>query len=1277
MAVPVAVAVSESKVTSSGGGGGGGKDDGDEEIQEDGHDKQDDSDELDLPSAAFTALFKHADSIDAMLMLVGTAGAVVGGSTLPVFSVLFGDLVQSLGEGKANINTIVISFAVLAAIALVSSYLEVALFRLASQRMAGRVQRAYLKALLDQDPGYFDTSDKLSGKLLSSISNDAAEYKDSVSEKASNVVHHTSTLLVGMGIGFWYNWVLSLVLLACIPLLAAAGAVMSNSLENASKANAEAFGNAGAIVTETVGAARIVYSLGIEDKFVKQFGDTLKTTIAMGRRAAAGFGFGQGVIDFVFFGIYALALWYGAKQITDGDATGGDVMTTLFAVVIGGFGIGNTAPGFAAFAKGRAALARINAVLERQPAIADPADGGKEPSNATGTLVMTDVAFAYPSRPGVPILQGLNLSVASGESVALVGKSGSGKSTVIQLVERFYDPLGGKITFDGHELKSLKLAWLRSHLGLVSQEPTLFATSIRENILYGRPGATQADIEAACLMAHVTEFVSTLPDKFETQAGERGVQLSGGQKQRIAIARAVLRNPTLLLLDEATSALDTESERLVQDALDKLMERRSSIAIAHRLSTIQNSDKIVVMQKGRKVEEGTHEQLRNTKDGVYSMLLRQQQGRGSTDDLTKVESQASFDDEEDGEDGGKVVSKSPTKVMSKTLSKSSSNKDGEEEKKEGEEESEEEKAVNVGFADLWPYQKPEAGWIVVGIIGSMLAGVVLPLFAVAFAGFFDVFFMPEGRARDNKVMEYSLMMLGLGIASFVGKFFAGLGLGIAGNRLALRLREALFGAYMNQEIGFYDEARNTSGAIVSRVEKDTMNIRGALGDRFGVALRCVVCVAAGYTIGFFRDWKLTLVITAIFPLIVGSAAIDAMFRMGFDAGQGKKEIDPATQLAADAVANVRVVQAYDMSMPIIDAFTARRGGTSKEEVRLAHVVGMAFGFSQGIIYAQYSLCFWYGNELVKKGEMKFNEVFEVFFAILCVGFGLAEAGTMAPAVAEAPAAIKRVFAVLHRQPAIADPADGGKEPSNATGTLVMTDVAFAYPSRPGVPILQGLNLSVASGESVALVGKSGSGKSTVIQLVERFYDPLGGKITFDGHELKSLKLAWLRSHLGLVSQEPTLFATSIRENILYGRPGATQADIEAACLMAHVTEFVSTLPDKFETQAGERGVQLSGGQKQRIAIARAVLRNPTLLLLDEATSALDTESERLVQDALDKLMERRSSIAIAHRLSTIQNSDKIVVMQKGRKVEEGTHSALLSMNGIYTKMHTLNTGGAL
>ena len=584
--------------------------------------------EEELAPAGFFELWAHATAFDHLLNSAGLVGALVGGATLPVFSILFGDLLQSLGSGDEDINRLVVSFAVLAAIAFVSSYLEVALFRLAGQRQAGVLKRKYLAALLAQEPGYFDVTTSLSGKLVSSIANDTAEFKDAVSEKASNVVHHTSTLVIGLAIGFVYSWQLSLVLLACIPLLAGAGAIMSSSLDAASKTNAEAFGMAGSIVTETVGALRVVYSLDVQDTFVGRFAATLTRTIPMGRRAAASFGFAQGVIDFIFFGIYALALWYGTRMITDGEATGGDVMTTLFAVIIGGFGIGNTAPSVAAFAKGRSALARINQVLKRVPEVRDAEGGGLAPEHAEGSLAMSAVSFAYPSRPTVPILQGLDLTVASGESVALVGKSGSGKSTVIQLVERFYDPLSGSITFDGHELRALKLAWLRARLGLVSQEPTLFATSIRENILYGKPEASDGDVRAACEMAHVTEFVEALPEKYRTEVGERGVQLSGGQKQRIAIARAVLRNPTLLLLDEATSALDTESERLVQDALDRLMQKRSSIAIAHRLSTIQGSDKIVVMSKGKKVEEGTHDALRAVEDGVYAKLLRQQSGGG-------------------------------------------------------------------------------------------------------------------------------------------------------------------------------------------------------------------------------------------------------------------------------------------------------------------------------------------------------------------------------------------------------------------------------------------------------------------------------------------------------------------------------------------------------------------------------------------------------------------------------------------------------------------------
>jgi ATP-binding cassette subfamily B (MDR/TAP) protein 1 len=469
----------------------------------------------------------------------------------------------------------------------------------------------------------------------------------------------------------------------------------------------------------------------------------------------------------------------------------------------------------------------------------------------------------------------------------------------------------------------------------------------------------------------------------------------------------------------------------------------------------------------------------------------------------------------------------------------------------------------------------------------------------------------------------------------------------------------MFAAVLRQEVAWFDRDENSSGAITARLATDATVVRGLVGDRLSLVTQTLALIAISFAIGFALNWRLAFVILATYPLIVASSVCQQVMLKGF-AIDASKNYEQSSQVASEAVSNMRTVAAFSAEDKVLALFNSHLAGPLQRAFKRGQIAGIGFGSGQFALFASFGLALWYAGQLVSQGHGEFGQVLKVFMVMIVSAFAIGEALGLAPEVAKGSSALQSVFGLLDRRPAIDAEDPKAKSLATVTGTIDLSHVTFRYPSRPDVTVFNDFSLHVPAGRTVALVGQSGSGKSTIVSLVERFYDPLEGVVRIDGHDIRTLHLRALRRQIGLVSQEPTLFATTIKANIAYGRDNATEAEIVEAARSANAHTFISSLPDGYNTQVGERGVQMSGGQKQRIAIARAVLKDPRILLLDEATSALDSESEKVVQEALDRLMVGRTTVVVAHRLSTIRNADQIAVLAEGKIVEIGSHDKLIA-----------------
>ncbi|KAK3571853.1 hypothetical protein QTP86_020453, partial [Hemibagrus guttatus] len=1181
-------------------------------------------------------------------------------------------------------------FVAIGAVVLLVATFQVMLFILTSIKQTKRIREKYFHAILHQPMAWFDMHPI--GELNTRLTDDINTVSDGLGDKICIFVQFFCRFITGLIIGFIFGWKLTLVILAVSPLLAGSVAVWSKILATLTTKELTAYAKAGAVAEEVLVAIRTVIAFNGQNKALQKYETNLADAKKIGVKKAITTNMSLGLTQLFILATYALAFWYGTKLSVDEpeNYSIGKVLTVFFSVMIGAFSLGQGAPNLESVAKARGAAYAIYSTIDMPHPIDSSSKEGYKPDSVKGDIEFKNIHFNYPSRKDVKILQGLNLKVPNGKTIALVGSSGCGKSTTIQLLQRFYDPDQGEVTLDGRDIRTLNVRWLRENIGIVSQEPVLFGTTIAENIRYGREDATDEDIERAVREANAYEFISKLPEKLNTMVGERGAQLSGGQKQRIAIARALVKNPKILLLDEATSALDTQSEAIVQAALDKASAGRTTIVIAHRLSTIRTADIIAGFKDGQVVELGTHRELMSMKGVYYSLVTQQSQGNPEDDD----------DDDEDDDDGDEYddfdfedddgmgeTSDNPDGLVEVTtenggleknsirrsinLQRRSSKRKSKQKKKSKKskskkEKKEKEKVTDVPFTRILALNKPEWPYLMVGILASIVGGAVYPCVAILFAKIIGVFAEFDPEVKRQKTLMFSLLFLLLGAVSFITFFLQGVMFGKSGEILTMRLRSQAFKAILRQDVSWFDDHNNAVGVLTTKLAMDASMVKGAAGSRLGITSNAVCCLGIAVIIAFIYCWQLTLLILSCVPFLIGSHYIQMRALQGHT-HKDQSALEQSGKISTETVENFKTVVGLTKEDVFYQKFNESLSKPYRSALCKAPIYGLTFAISQAIPFFVNAAVFRFGSWLIAHCYTDYEKVFLVFSVIVFAAMSIGQSSSFAPDFAKAKAATGRILNLLQKVPEIDIYSEAGDKPTNFRGDIEFTDVHFSYSTRPNVKILQGLNISVAEGQTLALVGGSGCGKSTSVQLLERFYNTTSGHVLMDGVDTKKLNLAWLRSQLGLVSQEPILFDCSIAENIQYGDNSrvVSQPEIEEAAKNANIHDFILSLPEKYNTRVGDKGTQLSGGQKQRIAIARALVRQPKVLLLDEATSALDTESEKIVQKALDDARQGRTCIVIAHRLSTIQNADIIAVIQNGKVVEKGTHSQLIAKQGAY------------
>ena len=1252
-------------------------------------------------------LYCHlSESYEILLMILGTIAALGAGVAAPLMCYLFGDMANDFSSVNVdgnqmdlleqlmkckndeeimafaggnedrywsyriiyykakdmfnkfddNVDDLVKKLLIIGAAMFFAFGLEKFLWCYTGMRQMHHLKEKYFAVILRQEQGWFDANNAY--EFSTKVQAQFEQITLGVGEKFGITLHAISQVIVGLIIAFYKSWLLTLVMLALSPTIFSCVLFLVCTLRKPMIGSRKTYEKAGGAAEEMLYNIKTIASFSNFEFEIHRFNKMIDLVHYFDRQKAYRLGLSIGGILFFIYLTFFVAIVYARKLIGDevwndnssSPFTLGDTVTVVFCTLIAILSIGITAPNIKIIQESAIASSDYFTLYEREPQM-DFSQSIEMPprDQMQGRIEFKNVCFSYPSDPNKRmILNNLNIVIEPGKKVALVGESGCGKSTTVNLIERLYETTSGEVLIDGIDVKRYNLPYLRNMIGYVQQEPVLFNRPIRDNVIFGRDeyvrelGDPETLVQNAIEESYASEFVNNKKDGLNYIVGIKGSKLSGGQKQRIAIARAILCEPKILILDEATSALDNKSEKEVQRALDHISERNvTTVIIAHRLSTIKNADLIYAIRDGQVLESGTHEELLE-KQGYYYGLVKSQVGQDEEEkNNLKMKQSGSF----------QLLSQHTSRVNYEDVQR----QHDEIVEKEG-----------VSHGEMFRLLRNNKCDVVGGIVGSLFAGAVTPLTGYVLSRAFVLIASGHYHLVWHKSLIWCFVFL---VIAFVNGFFVFIKLWkleTIGSVITCNMRKEIVEKYLSLHVAYFDIDDNAPGALLTKLSIDTTQLNSIILTLVGDVVQTTGCTICGLIIGFIYDYRLTLISICFIPFIVGAVIIakDSV-RTATRKKDNRTDIEAGSMLS-ESVINTKTIFSLNFQTHAVNLYRDILKKETKAYLKDSIMLGFLIGLGTFILFSSHAVIFKCSIKFIRNRTLTYNDMNIVLNTLMTTSDGIADSLHGIGDYPKAKLSFKSIYKTMNTPSeinAFKNENNDKRFPRIFKGKIEFKDVTFCYPTKPNQKILKHLSLVVNPGEQAALVGYSGSGKSTIIQLIERFYDVTEGEILIDDINIKDYNLYELRKKIGMVSQEPVLFKRNVYENILYGNLNSSRDEVFKAAKKASIEKFFN------EKEMGTKEDPVSGGEKQRLAIARAFLKNPVILLLDEATSALDKESEKDVQKSIYELQKGRTSISIAHRLTTIINSDVIFVMQSGKIVEKGTHNELLSLQGKYYTLY--------
>ncbi|KAK5051558.1 hypothetical protein LTR84_003210 [Exophiala bonariae] len=1283
-------------------------------------------------------------------LLLGITCAIASGVPFPLIGIIFGQLLDDFNSATCNspetsesasqyqnsVNDKILLILYLAIAQFITIYIHLTCWSLNGARLAQRLREQYIRNLLRQEPSYFDSLPP--GEVSSRLNGDIQAIRSGTAEKVGICLSSVSFFITAYIVAFIKNHDLAAMLISLIPAYFLMSIVGSHYIEKYSALMSDYAATAASIASEALSNIVVVQAFGANVRLESKFSKALQSSEHEGLKKATAVGVQSGLLYFIAYSANGLAFWQGSKQIADSvrnDSTGttvGATFTVIFILIEATLTLSMVAPFLHLFGGAVASYEKLQEDLYREPSINGTGDSGTRLDQADGALELKEVSFVYPSRADVTVLDRINIRIPANKHTAIVGQSGSGKSTITGLFMRLYDPTEGQILFDGIDLRAINVHDLRSFIGLVQQEASLLDRSILENIAHGlintsnpqhshlkstllsdrigslanqlrggedilaaagKMGSEMVEIvnivQKAAVLADANDFIQKLQHGYGTVVGSTGRLVSGGQKQRVALARALVKDPKVLILDEATAALDSSSERRIQEAISKIAVDRTVVTIAHRLATVTSADNIIVMHKGRVIEEGDHPTLMAT-SGAYAEMVRLQ-GLG-------VKGKEPYSEESD-----KQISSTVLTEQNSEKSSFSNDETGDPEKSEflthqvivpalAEEQDEPftpKRSVWSVLRGYAPALKPHILTITAALIGSTVVGGSFSGEAVIFGntvGSLSPCNSEESiRSRGN---FFGLMFFVLAIIEFFANIVSWSGFGWVSEKIVYTVRVLSFRSLFEQDIHWHQSEGRTPALLLSYITRDGSALSGLSGSVIGTLFSITINLIAAIVLTHIVAWKIALVCLSLVPLLLGAGLMELRVLGQFEE-RHENAYTKSVDIGVEAITSIKTVASLSLEEEILGTYRRSLKGPRKEtfKVSLQASLWQAMTYLLGNLVN--ALAYWWGARQIIAGTYTQVQFLIVVFSLLVSALLWSQMFALAPELSSAKAAMVRILSLIDlgsdkmqgRLPRssptqttkeedleVAAKSNVSREGSTTASSVRLQDVHFAYPARPDVKVLNGLSIDIKSGTFCAFVGPSGAGKSTIVSLIERLYSASAGNILIDGFDITGSRDVTFRDTIALVPQDSVLFEGDIAFNIGLGaKPGQDVSldEIKEACKLANIHDTIEELPDGYDTLCGPNGNQFSGGQKQRLSIARALVRKPRLLILDEPTSALDAESEKLLQAGLDKAANGITVIAIAHRLHTIRRADTIFLIEEGKCLDQGTHEELLERSDSY------------